>query len=135
LQGNLSGLTITIRQVPFNVKQDSLRNGSFQLGTANWIADFADPVNYVERFHSDINRGNYVFEDVDTLIETAKATYDDEEARWDLLVEAEQVAIGEHYVQLPTYQAAGAYLLKDHVKDLYIPVFGPDSYRYASIEE
>lgn len=135
LQGNLSGLTITIRQVPFNVKQDSLRNGSFQLGTANWIADFADPVNYVERFHSDINRGNYVFEDVDTLIETAKATYDDEEARWDLLVEAEQVAIGEHYVQLPTYQAAGAYLLKEHVKDLYIPVFGPDSYRYASIEE
>ena len=135
LQGNLSGLTITIRQVPFNVKQDSLRNGSFQLGTANWIADFADPVNYVERFHSDINRGNYAFEDVDTLIETAKATYDDEEARWDLLVEAEQVAIGEHYVQLPTYQAAGAYLLKEHVKDLYIPVFGPDSYRYASIEE
>jgi oligopeptide transport system substrate-binding protein len=135
LQGNLPGLTITIRQVPFNVKQDSLRNGSFQLGTANWIADFADPVNYVERFHSDINRGNYAFDDVDTLIETAKAAYDDEEARWDLLVEAEQVAIGEHYVQLPTYQSAGAYLLKGHVKDLYIPVFGPDSYRYASIVE
>ena len=66
LQGNLTALTITIRQVPFNIKQDSLRNGSYQLGTANWIADFADPINYVERFHSDINRGNYSFEDVDT---------------------------------------------------------------------
>lgn len=135
LQENLPGLTITIRQVPFNVKQDSLRNGSYQLGTANWIADFADPVNYVERFHSDINRGNYSFEDVDTLIEEAKAAYDDEEARWNLLVEAEQLAIGEHYVHIPTYQSAGAYLLKDSVKDLYIPVFGPDSYRYAFIEE
>jgi oligopeptide transport system substrate-binding protein len=135
LQGNLPGLTITIRQVPFNVKQDSLRNGSYELGTANWIADFADPVNYVERFHSDINRGNYSFEDVDSLIEEAKAAYDDEEARWDFLVEAEQIALGEHYVHIPTYQSAGAYLLKDNVKDLYIPVFGPDSYRYAFIDE
>lgn len=135
LQENLTALTITIRQVPFNIKQDSLRNGSYELGTANWIADFADPVNYVERFHSDINRGNYSFEDVDTLIEEAKAAYDDEETRWDLLVEAEQIALGEHYVHIPTYQSAGAYLLKDRVKDLYIPVFGPDSYRYVSIED
>ncbi|WP_086985803.1 hypothetical protein [Trichococcus collinsii] len=30
--------------------------GEKRLGTANWIADFADPVNYVERFHSDIYR-------------------------------------------------------------------------------
>lgn len=135
LQGNLPALTITIRQVPFNIKQDSLRNGSYQLGTANWIADFADPINYVERFHSDINRGNYSFEDVDSLIEEAKAAYDDEETRWGLLVEAEQIALGEHYVHIPTYQSAGAYLLKDRVKDLYIPVFGPDSYRYAFIDE
>lgn len=135
LQGNLPGLTITIRQVPFNVKQDSLRSGSYELGTANWIADFADPINYVERFHSDINRGNYSFEDVDDLIEEAKAAYDDEELRWDLLVEAEQLAIGEHFVHIPTYQSAGAYLLKDNVNGLYIPVFGPDSYRYVSLDE
>jgi len=135
LQENLPGLTVSIRQVPFSVKQDSLRNGNYQLGTSNWIADFADPINYVERFHSEINRGNYSFEDVDILIEKAKAAYNDAEARWNFLVEAEQVAIGEHYVHIPTYQSAGAYLLKDSVKDLYIPVFGPDSYRYVSIEE
>ena len=69
------------------------------------------------------------------LIEEAKAAYDDEETRWNLLVEAEQIALGEHYVHIPTYQSAGAYLLKDRVKDLYIPVFGPDSYRYAFIDE
>jgi oligopeptide transport system substrate-binding protein len=135
LQENLPGLTVSIRQVPFSVKQDSLRNGNYQLGTSNWIADFADPINYVERFHSEINRGNYSFEDVDILIEKAKAAYNDAEARWNFLVEAEQVAIGEHYVHIPTYQSAGAYLLKDSVKYLYIPVFGPDSYRYVSIEE
>ena len=135
LQENLPGLTVSIRQVPFSVKQDSLRNGTYQLGTSNWIADFADPINYVERFHSEINRGNYSFEDVDVLIEKAKAAYNDAEARWNFLVEAEQVAIGKHYVHIPTYQSAGAYLLKDSVKDLYIPVFGPDSYRYVSIED
>ena len=105
------------------------------MATSNWIADFADPVNYVERFHTDINRGNYSFADVDELIDSAKAAYNDEEARWDYLVEAEQTAIGEHYVQIPTYQSAGTYLLKAEVKDLFIPVFGPDSYKYAYIEE
>ena len=69
------------------------------------------------------------------LIDSAKAAYNDEEARWDYLVEAEQTAIGEHYVQIPTYQSAGTYLLKAEVKDLFIPVFGPDSYKYAYIEE
>ena len=135
MQANLPGLTITIRQVPFSVKQDSLRNGTYEMATSNWIADFADPVNYVERFHTDINRGNYSFADVDELIDSAKEAYNDEEARWDYLVEAEQTAIGEHYVQIPTYQSAGTYLLKEEVKDLFIPVFGPDSYKYAYIEE
>lgn len=135
MQATLPGLTITILQVPFSVKQDSLRNGTYEMATSNWIADFADPVNYVERFHTDINRGNYSFADVDELIDSAKAAYNDEEARWDYLVEAEQTAIGDHYVQIPTYQSAGTYLLKAEVKDLFIPVFGPDSYKYAYIEE
>ena len=53
--------------------EDSLRNGTYEMATSNWIADFADPVNYVERFHTDINRGNYSFADVDELIDSAKA--------------------------------------------------------------
>lgn len=134
-QTNLPGLTITIRQVPFAVRQDALRNGDYQIGSTNWYADFADPVNYIERFHTDINRGNYSFPDVDELIDAGKASYDDELARWNYFVEAEQLALGTYYVHVPTYQPANAYLLKERVKDLVVPVFGPDNYRFAYIEE
>ena len=133
LQKNLPGLTVKLRSMPFSMKLDTVRAGNYDMAINSWIADFADPINYVERFDTDINRMNYSNPDVDALVDKAKATYDDE-ARWETLVEIETVALGEDAALAPLYQSADSYLLNPNVKDYYKRVFGPDSYKWAWIE-
>ncbi|MGB7365936.1 peptide ABC transporter substrate-binding protein [Carnobacterium jeotgali] len=135
LQNNLPGLTIDIRQMPDNSRLDNIKSGNYQIATSYWLADFADPINFVERFDTDINRGNYSFEDIDALIDQSNQQYDDALARWNTLIEIEKVALGEHYVDVPIYQTAEAYLEKPFVKDIYRPVFGSRSFKYASIDD
>ena len=135
LQNNLPGLTIDIRQMPDNSRLDAIKSGNYQIATSYWLADFADPINFVERFDTDINRGNYSFEDIDALVDQSNQQYDDALARWNTLIEIEKVALGEHYVDVPIYQTAEAYLEKPFVKDIYRPVFGSRSFKYASIDD
>ncbi|AEB30709.1 dipeptide-binding protein DppE [Carnobacterium sp. 17-4] len=134
LQNNLPGLTIDIRQMPDNSRLDNIKSGNYEIATSYWLADFADPINFVERFDTDINRGNYSFEDIDALIDQSNQQYDDALERWNTLIEIEKVALGEHYVHVPVYQTAEAYLEKPYVKDIYRPVFGSRSFKYASID-
>ena len=134
LQNNLPGLTIDIRQMPDNSRLDNIKSGNYQIATSYWLADFADPINFVERFDTDINRGNYSFEDIDALIDQSNQQYDDALERFNTLIEIEKVALGEHYVHVPVYQTAEAYLEKPYVKDIYRPVFGSRSFKYASID-
>ncbi|WP_407371313.1 peptide ABC transporter substrate-binding protein [Carnobacterium sp.] len=134
LQNNLPGLTIEIRQMPDNSRLDNIKSGNYEIATSYWLADFADPINFIERFDTDINRGNYSFEDIDALIDQSNQQYDDALERWNTLIEIEKVALGEHYVHVPVYQTAEAYLEKPYVKDIYRPVFGSRSFKYASID-
>ncbi|AEB28813.1 dipeptide-binding protein DppE [Carnobacterium sp. 17-4] len=134
LQKNLPGLTVTLRSMPFSMKLETVREGNYDMAVNSWIADFADPINYVERFDTDINRMNYSNSDVDALVDTAKATFDDDEARWETLVEIEKVSLGEDAALAPLYQSADSYLLNPKVKDYYKRVFGPDSYKWTWIE-
>lgn len=134
LQKNLPGLTVTLRSMPFSMKLETVREGNYDMAVNSWIADFADPINYVERFDTDINRMNYSNPDVDALVDTAKATFDDDEARWETLVEIEKVSLGEDAALAPLYQSADSYLLNPKVKDYYKRVFGPDSYKWTWIE-
>jgi oligopeptide transport system substrate-binding protein len=135
LQNNLPGLTIDIRQMPDNSRLDNIKSGNYQIATSYWLADFADPINFVERFDTDINRGNYSFEDIDALVDQSNQQYDDALARWNTLIEIEKTALSEHYVDVPIYQTAEAYLEKPYVKDIYRPVFGSRSFKYAFIDD
>lgn len=134
LQKNLPGLTVTLRSMPFSMKLETVREGNYDMAVNSWIADFADPINYVERFDTDINRMNYSNPDVDALVDIAKAIFDDDEARWETLVEIEKVSLGEDAALAPLYQSADSYLLNPKVKDYYKRVFGPDSYKWTWIE-
>ena len=121
--------------MPDNSRLDNIKSGNYQIATSYWLADFADPINFVERFDTDINRGNYSFEDIDALVDQSNQQYDDALARWNTLIEIEKVALGEHYVDVPIYQTAEAYLEKPFVEDIYRPVFGSRSFKYASIDD
>ncbi len=134
-QKNLPGITIKVRQMPDNSRLDNVKKGEYQMATTYWLADFADPINFIERFDTEINRGNYSFADVDQLIEESNQQFNDLSARWETMIQAEKSALGEHYVDVPIYQTAEPYLEKSYVKDIYRPVFGSRSFKYTYIEK
>lgn len=133
-QKNLPGITIKVRQMPDNSRLDNVKKGNYQLATTYWLADFADPINFIERFDTTINRGNYSFEDIDQLIEKSNQQFNDLSARWDTMIQTEKVALGEHFVDVPIYQTAEPYLEKSYVKDIYRPVFGSKNFKYAYLD-
>ncbi len=120
--------------MPDNSRLDNVKKGNYQMATTYWLADFADPINFIERFGTEINRGNYSFEDVDQLIEKSNQQFNDLSGRWETMIQAEKVALGEHYVDIPIYQLAEPYLEKPYVKDIAAHLVGAEySYKWAYV--
>lgn len=135
LEKNLPGITLTIKQQPFNNKLDLENNGDFELTFAGWGPDYQDPMTFVDLFVTDgpYNRGKWSNEEFDKLIADAKASTDAEE-RWQQLQDAEKIVLEENAIS-PVYQRGSARLTKPYVKGIVEHAFGADySYKWAFIE-
>lgn len=135
LEKNLPGITLTIKQQPFNNKLDLENNGDFELTFAGWGPDYQDPMTFVDLFVTDgpYNRGKWSNEEFDKLIADAKASTDAEE-RWQQLQDAEKIVLEENVIS-PVYQRGSARLTKPYVKGIVEHAFGADySYKWAFIE-
>lgn len=136
LESNLPGLSINLRNVPFKVRLDADTNQDYDIQLAGWGADYADPINFLELFHSDNGNNNSGFsnEEYDALVESAQSNVDDLEARWQDMLEAEQILMDTAGIA-PIYQRSYAILEKDYVKDVVAHLTGADySYKWAHIE-
>lgn len=133
---NSLGATVEINTQPFDALLDRTDAGEYQMTYANWIADFNDPINFLDLFTTDsaFNDLNYSSERYDQLINDAK-TESDPEARMDLLMEAERTLLEEDAALAPVYFAASARLLKPYVQNAVTHPYGPDAnYKYWRIE-
>lgn len=137
LQTNLAGLSVTLRNVPFKVRLAEDTAGNYDLQLAGWGADYADPINFLELFHTANGNNNtgYTNAEYDALIEGARAETEDLAARWDSLLEAEKVLMEDAGIA-PVYQRANAVLEKDYVKNIGEHLVGADySYKWAHVEK
>ncbi|MGD6801597.1 peptide ABC transporter substrate-binding protein [Rossellomorea vietnamensis] len=137
LERNLEGLTVTISQQPFAQKLDLESAGDYQMSFAGWGPDYPDPMTFVDMFVTDgaHNQMGYSNPEYDQLIEDAKTTLlDDEQARWDAMLKAEQILFEDAAIS-PMYQRGVAYLERPYVKGVLRHAFGADSsYKWAHIE-
>ncbi|GEQ32903.1 oligopeptide ABC transporter substrate-binding protein [Marinilactibacillus psychrotolerans] len=136
LESNLPGLSIELRNVPFKVRLDADTNRDYDIQFAGWSADYADPINFLELFHTDNgnNKSGYSNEEYDALIESARSNVDDLEARWQDMLKAEEILMDTAGIA-PVYQRAYAVLEKPYVKDIAVHLTGADySYKWAHIE-
>lgn len=135
LEKNLPGMSVSIKQQPFNNKLDLENKGEFQFTFAGWGPDYQDPMTFVDLFVTDgpYNRGKWSNDEFDKLIESAKSSTDAEQ-RWADLQAAEKIVLEENAIS-PVYQRGSARLTKPYVKDIVEHAFGADfSYKWASIE-
>lgn len=94
-QENL-GVSVDLAVVESSVFLDQQRNLELQMSRSSFIADYADPVNFLESFvtGSSMNRTGWENEEYDRLIAESKEE-GDEERRFALLHEAETLLMEE----------------------------------------
>ena len=119
LKDTLEGIDVTVSPVPFSVRIDRGSRGDFETILGGWAADYADPSSFLDLFvtGNNYNRGRFSSKAYDELIE-ASATRDasDPEKRWEDMVKAEKLLIGEETALAPLYQKATAHLRSKEVK-------------------
>lgn len=134
---NLPGLNITLRNVPFKVRLEADNSGDYDIQLSGWGADYADPINFLELFQTDNgnNGSGYSNSEYDALIDQARAETEDLNARWEMLLEAEQILMDDAGIG-PVYQRANAVLEKDYVEGIAEHLVGADyTYKWATVNK
>lgn len=145
------GIAVNVDQRTWAVIQTALTEGDFTLSRLGWIADYNDPVNFLEialsgsgnnhpRYGKDGRIGSSAvfgpdadatWAGYDELIANIKTTADAEE-RADYMYEAEEW-IRDTYCILPLYYYTNPYLCNPSLVDYIYSPLGWVSYKYASL--
>ncbi|MCP8968304.1 peptide ABC transporter substrate-binding protein [Ectobacillus ponti] len=137
LEKNLPGLTITIKQQPFAQKLKLETNGQYDLSFAGWGPDYPDPMTFVDMFVTNgaHNQMGYSNAKYDELIQKGKTDMTDLKARWNNLLEAENILFEDAAIA-PVYQRGRAFLQKEYVKGIVEHNFGGDfSFKWAYVQK
>lgn len=123
------GINVTLTNQEWAVFQDTRHQGNFSIARAGWLADYADPMTFLDmwtsysgnndaqwrwqKYESDtkLNPSNKKF---DELIEKSKTITGAERDK--TLLEAEKIMMNEMIV-MPIYYYTDPTLVKEYVKD------------------
>ena len=105
------GVNVEVSQMEWGVFLPFRRDHLHTIARNGWIADFNDPSNLLQLFHSRSgnNSTGYNNPAYDALMDAAASTID-RAARMDLLHQAEALAFGEDYVAVPVYYYSQYYV-------------------------
>lgn len=100
------GVKVVLEQSDFKTHKDRLHQRNYEIALANWIAQYQDPINILERFKSQLNAKNYPgFENLEfsSELELAEETIDAKERSEridraeEILIEATPIALLYHW--------------------------------------
>lgn len=138
LETNLPGLTVTLKEVPFNVRLDLDTNQDYEIQVAGWGPDFQDPYTFMNLWLTGggNNKMSYSNPEYDKLVNSANNELAlDAAARWQAMADAEKILIEKDFGIGPIYQRGLMFLQKPYVKGIIAHPFGGDySYKWAYIE-
>jgi oligopeptide transport system substrate-binding protein len=134
LRKNL-GVTVEVNVQPFDRFIELLDNGEYQLGLYGWIADYNDPMTFLDLWLSDtpLNYSNFQNERYDALINAAKVE-PDEQVRMNKLIEAERLLVEEQTAIAPVHHEGAALLVRPSVRNWVQHPTGSIEFKYARVE-
>ncbi|MFG6118211.1 peptide ABC transporter substrate-binding protein [Thalassobacillus sp. B23F22_16] len=109
---------ITLENTEWNVFLQDQKDLKHQLSRSSFLADYADPINFLESFTTDssMNRTGWSNEEYDELIQQAKSE-SDEEQRFEYMYEAEKILF-EEMPLFPIHFYNQVVLQKDEVENI-----------------
>lgn len=134
------GLTVSVQPVPFPEKLARVEEGDYELAFSGWSPDYADPMTFLDMFvtgggHNNLGYSNAAY---DELVQESKSgsLATDYEARWEALIEAENILLGEDQVLIPIYQKGKVRLTSLNLINYWPQAVGPDYfYKWVDIKE
>jgi oligopeptide transport system substrate-binding protein len=114
-QDNL-GAKIDIKVQPFDRKLELESQGNFQLSWQGWIADYNDPMTFMDLFEStsSFNTQKYSNPKYDDLIQSARKELN-QDKRMDMLKQAEKILVTDDAGTAPMYFQGQALLIKPSI--------------------
>ncbi|WP_270505699.1 ABC transporter substrate-binding protein [Paraclostridium sordellii] len=137
LQTNLDGLKIELKQVPFKQKQQLESEGDYDLVYSSWVADYPDPLTFLETFTTNGKFGKnsgYDSKEYNALIEDGKNATSISES-WNKYAKAEEILLSDAFL-IPLFQSSSAYIQKPYVDGITIIPYGAKyAYKWANAED
>ncbi|WP_018662268.1 peptide ABC transporter substrate-binding protein [Heyndrickxia acidiproducens] len=130
LQENL-GVHVKLANMEWNVFQTEQMKLKFQLSRSSFLADYGDPINFLESFQTGLsmNRTGWSNKKYDDLIRKAK-NESNEEKRYQLMHEAEQILLEDMPI-VPLYFYNQVYLQKSNVTGIVLHPVGYMELKWA----
>ena len=126
------GIAVELKAVEAKAFFQEIKDRAFQLAAGSWVADFNDPVNFLEVFKfKEKSTNNTNWEDpryIDLLDRSAVCK--DSSERKQLLREAEEILM-EQMPILPIFHFALNYLQQEGVEDVILSPIGQIDFRWA----
>ncbi|APC47337.1 peptide ABC transporter substrate-binding protein [Virgibacillus halodenitrificans] len=137
LQTNLPGLTVTLKQVPFEQRLDLTTNMDYDIAISAWGADYLDPYGWLNLWLTDggNNETGYSSEEYDKLVQSTVGDLAQKPVeRFEASLEAEKVLFDDAVIA-PLFQKARAQLISPELTGVINNSFGAKyEYKWASME-
>ena len=129
------GINVELKNEEWAVFQDTRNNFNYSIARHGWIADYNDPMTFLDMWVTDGGQNNagYSNPEYDELINQAKVELDGVK-RSELLHEAESILMEDMPV-LPIYYYTNVICADPKVKDLYKSPLGQMEFSRAYVEE
>lgn len=126
------GIVVKLEAIEMKSYRQKVKKGDFQVGTGDWIADFNDPLSFLELFkytHTGMNETGWHDETFTALCDAAK-NENDLEKRNTLLNEAEKILI-EEMVVAPLYHYSFDYVKNESLEGIALSPIGSIDFKNA----
>jgi oligopeptide transport system substrate-binding protein len=133
---NLGISTVKIRPMEWRLYLQTIFSMEHQLAGAGWSADYVDAMTFLDVYLSNggNNKTGFSNSQYDSLIALANSS-GDQEARIKAMHQAEKILMDELPV-MPVFFYTKPYLVKEHVKNIRVPSFGPQvEFKWAYISK
>lgn len=128
------GVRVTLQVQEYKTYLQTLHSKNYQMARAGWIADFSDPMAFLDMYESGAGNNNFAYSNAafDKLLESIRATADPAK-RLQQIQSAEKILIGQDMAVIPLYYYVKQYLAKPVVKGVLISPTGTIDFRGVSV--
>lgn len=106
--------------------------GDYQVACASWIADYIDPMSFIEVFSDEENDAQYHNPEYNALVKQAKETVDPQ-IRLQAMHKAEEILFRDCVI-IPIYYTTQPYVAQPYIKGYYCSPLGLVDFKEAYVE-